>query len=595
MNDFNFSLYDPEDQSPLEIKKKKKSKEVDIENTFNFDLYEPVETKKDQKEDVEEGNSYGEIAKDVAQQGVKELAIGTLGTYGDLIGLSGIKTDEQTPGAVARNNAEFDTLEKFQQPDYQPSFSDLYSLSDDDIAPNFSGLPTSESLRSLNDSLGGPGEAKTIAGRYAGRSANIAGSGAAFGFPGVVSSTLAGAAGQTVEELGGGVLGQSAAEIAALVLSPKKGAQNAVSSVKKTVQSKINELRKVGYTDEQITLAINEASRGSVLGVRASKTAKTEKAFENFAEHSDELISNILSSEVKGFEKGTKQIKDLAFEAYGEVAERSKNIKIKNREPFVNAVNDVGLEIMDNLATKPEAAAFIKMLEEALETTKRDPTASAFINFYKDLNAAGSWIPPKTKDRWITKIKNGIKRTFESGGKEGQELTKDFETVNKGVVKAYKAVDVHDLIQKATTQEGKNFSKIHKIFDKPENVKLFEDVLGATQTNNLRQISKVGKEVKDFDKAWKAVSSSGVDPALRTGSIYYMLMAGDWAKLAAVKGAELSAKRLAEKSLTDPQFQNLLIKGLHSLKSGSAKSFRSVHNEVQEYLKDKKIEMPTDK
>jgi hypothetical protein len=106
-------------------------------------------------------NSYAEIFKDIGKQGAKELLIGAGGAYGDLLDLLGLQPKEELPGKQARNKAEFEILEKMQQPGYKPSFSDIYMLSgDDDIAPDYSRLPSSEDLRGFNEMVGGPGEAE---------------------------------------------------------------------------------------------------------------------------------------------------------------------------------------------------------------------------------------------------------------------------------------------------------------------------------------------------------------------------------------------------------------------------------------------------
>src|SRR5574338_894969 len=143
--------------------------------------------------------SYSDIFKDVAKQGIKETLIGAGGAYGDLLELAGLNA-KQLPGQKARNQAEFEILEKMQQPGYKPSFSDIMMLSGDvDIAPEFGGLPTSQDLRDLNDFVGGPGEAETPQGKYAGRIGKLYGTGLAFGQVNPLPAVVGGGAGQAVE------------------------------------------------------------------------------------------------------------------------------------------------------------------------------------------------------------------------------------------------------------------------------------------------------------------------------------------------------------------------------------------------------------
>ncbi len=545
-------------------------------------------------------NSYSSIFKDVAKQGTKEFLIGLGGTWGDLAELAGVNGGI-TPGAKARYDMESEILDRMKEPGYKPSFSDIYRLSgDDDIAPGAFSLPTSQNLRDLNDAIGGPGEAETTQGRYAGRIGKNYGSGLAFGQVNPIPAIASGTAGQFAAENDVGPLGQAAVEIAAILLTQGKSGKNISNSGKKQVKDKVNEMRKLGYTDEEITLAINSASKGKVKGVNASKGANTERTFEGFKNKSEEIINDILTNEIPGFEKGPKAVHQLASDLYGEVAEKAKNVKITKVEPFFDSVDTAIKEVKRNLGNSKEAKDFIERLTAAGLEAVEQPNADSFINFYKELNSMGNWMTRNQKDRIITNVKDSIKQTFKSEGKEGAKLAEEFEKVNAGIRKAYLAEDVSDIISKATTQEGMNFSKLNKAFDKKENVQLFEEVLGKTQADNLRKVSSLGKEIKDYDKAWKATNIlKGSLPAeiARTGAAGYFLYQGDYKGLAAVlatKGGTAAAKKIAELSLTSPKFQNLWIRGLHALKNGATKSFRSINQDMKKYLDDEGIDIDLD-
>ena len=543
---------------------------------------------------------YAEIFKDVAKQGSKELLIGLGGTWGDLAELAGVGS-EQTPGQKTRWNAESEILDKMNTPGYKPSFSDLYLLSgDQDIAPESFSLPTSQNLREVNELIGGPGEAETQQGRYAGRIGRNYGSSLAFGQVNPVPSVVSGTVGQLAEENDVGPLGQTAAEIASILLTQGKTGKNIGNSGKKEVRNKVNDLRKLGYSDEDITLAINSASKGRSAGIQASKGAKTEKAFESFKSKSEEIINDILINEIPGFEKGQKAIHELASNVYGEVADKAKNLKITKVEPFFDSVDYAIKEVGRNLGSGKEAKDFVERLTNAGVAATEQPNADSFINFYKELNSIGNWMTRNQKDRIITNVKNSIKKTFRDEGKQGAKLADEFERVNSGIRKAYLAEDVSDIIGKATTQQGLDFSKLSKTFDKKENVDLFQEVLGKFQAENLRKVSNLGKEIKDFDKAWKntnLLKGSLPSEVARSGAAAYFLYQGNFKGLAGVlatKAGTAAAKKLAEKSLTDPKFQNLWIRGLHALKNGSPKSFRSINQDMQKYLDDQGIDIDLD-
>jgi hypothetical protein len=538
-------------------------------------------------------HSYTKILGDVAKQGVKETLIGAGGAYGDLLELAGLGGKKQQED---RSSKDFETLERMNAPGYQPSFADIDSLSEDNIAPQSFQLPTSEDLRGVNESIGGPGEPETPQGKYAQRAGKLYGAGLAFGQANPIPAIAAGSAGQGVEDLGGGPLLQTAAEIATLLATQGKGG-SVLSSSKKAAQDKINQLRALGYADEDITLAINAAHKTGKRAKIASKGQKTEEAFENFSNKSDKIVSDIIAGEVPGIERGTKYVHEMASDAYGQVAKEGANLTITNSKPFLDASKRVVDQLNNTLGKNPEAQAFIKRISEAAIDATQYPSADKMMNFYKELNSMGNWMGRSHKDRLISQLKDGIKETFRQEGKAGKELADKFEKVNKGIQKAYKAEDMSDLLQKVTTQDGIDYKKMNKLFDKKENVELFKEVLGPTQAKNIELIAKTGKEIKDFDKAWKGANAfkAGTLADVGRGTIgAYYLYKGDWeglANVAATKVVGAGVRKLAEKSLRDPKFQNLLIKGLHAIKSSSPQTMKSVNEAMKKYLDEEGIDI----
>ncbi len=532
--------------------------------------------------------SYAKIFGDVAKQFTKNALIGAGGTYGDLAELIG---GQQSPGAEQRSGQEFETQETNRQLGKAPSFADLYSQSEsDELGPGPGTLPTTQGLEKVSEALGGPGEPETHAGKYAARAGKLYGSGVAFGQVNPVGAVAAGVAGQAAEDAGADPLLQTAVEIASLVFSPGQAHRKLAGSAKKEVQAKVEKLRQLGYTEEDITLAINNASKGKAGPVKASKGAKTEQAFEDFADHSDQMVSDILTSEIPGIEHGTQRVHQMASDAYGQVAQEARNLVIKDSTPFINSATNVVRELRRNLGRNPEAESFLGRLHDAVISSTQNPTAENFMNFYKELNSMGKWMGRSQKDRLISQVKDGIKDTFRNEGPQGRELARKFEEANTGIRKAYQAEEVHDLLMKAATQDGNDYKKMHKLFDNADNVHLFEEVLGPRQASNLQLIAKTGKEVKDFDKAWKA--ASGLSPSKAVG--LYKFWSGEFAGLAGAAGAigtATGAKRLAEEFLTNPKFQNLYVKGLHSLKNESPRAFRSANENMKKYLIEQGIEI----
>ncbi len=565
---------------------------VDLQN-YNREIQEKKKVIEQQPTD------YTKIGKDVAKQAGKELLIGVGGTYGDLFSLigkaTGLENKGEAEGYEAKTDIESDILGKLQKPGYIPSIGELQTLSDEDILPTATRLPTSEDLRNANELIGGPGEAETLPGKVAGRSGRIYGAGLATGQINPIPALIAGTAGQATEELGGGPLLQAGAEIVSLLLTQGRG--QPLSSINTEVRQNIENLRRLGYTDEQITLAINSAYRNSKVAKIASKGRKTEEAFEDFTTRSDQMVSDILTSEIPGIERGTQHVHQLASDAYGHVANNASNIQIKNADPFFDSLHSVYKRLTNTLGDNPEARPFLEKLYSALGDAVNNPTAERFIEFYKELNGMGKWLGRNQRDTLLTQVKNGIKDTFRREGPEGRRLANDFEQVNEGIRRAYLAEDVHDLLQKVTTVDGINYTQMRKLFDKPDNVHLFEEVLGATQARNLELIANTGKNVKDFDKAWKAANAYRIGtPAdiARAAAIPHAILTGDMAGLAlalGTKAGSIVVRKIAEKSLTDPKFQNLIIKGLHAVQKSSPTLMRHANDALQKYLDDEGIDI----
>lgn len=557
-------------------------------------VYGGIDVPPEEKMSKELKNSYSDIFKDVAKQGVKEFLIGAGGAYGDLFELAGL--NKENPADKARNSKEFDTLERFQNPDYKPSFEDIASLSEDSDRPGAFRLPTSESLRDLNDAAGGPGKAETSAGEYAGRSARLYGSGVVFGQFNPAPAIVGGSAGQFVEDQDGSPLMQAAAEIAAMVLTPQGGLKRLVTSEKKGVQNIIKELRKLNYSEEDITLAVNAAYKNAKSPKVASKGKATEQAFEDFAQHSDDVVHDILAAEIPGIERGTAHVHEMASDAYGQVAKEAANLTISNSRPFLDASKKVVDQLQNTLGKNPEAQAFIKRISEAAMDATQFPSAEKMMNFYKELNSMGNWLGRSQKDRLISQMKEGIKDTFKGEGRKGKELAEKFDKANKGIRKAYQAEDLHNMIQKVTTADGIDYKKFNKLFEKPDNVELFRDVLGTTQTKNLGLVGKVGSQIKDFDKSWKsanAFKASLGDVARGTAASYYIYK-GDWeglAKVAATKIGTAGIRKIAEKAITSPKMQNILIKGLHAVKVESPRLMKSANEAMKNYLLEEGIDL----
>lgn len=525
-------------------------------------------------------------AKDSLKQFGKQALIGLGGTYGDLAELAGINTSEES--IRKQSEADFSTLERINEPGYKPNVADFESLSEDQIVPRNFRLPTSENLEEVNTSLGGPGDPETPAGRYGSRIGRIFGSGVSLGTLNPIPAIVAGGAGQTAEEIGIGPLGQAGAEIAALLLT---GSVN-INKQSPEIKKKIADLRNLGYSDQDITLAVNSANKGGKLAKKASKSSNTEQAFKDVTERSNELVNDIVSSEIPGIERGSKYVHELASDAYGEAVKDAINIKIKNSKPFVDSANKVMKELTNTLGKNPEAQPFIKRLEEAIVDTKKNPTAETYVNFYKELNGMSKWMGRSQRNNLITEVKNGIKDSFKSEGKQGAEFSNRFEKANQGIQKAYLAEDLSNILQNSKTEGAFDFKKLNKALEKQDNRDLFKKVLGDEQAKNLELITKISKDIKDFDKSYKAVKGLKILDVGSKGFAAYYLLKGDLPHLVMALGFKvpgMATRKLNELFLTDPRFQKFTIQMLDGLKKNSPTAFKRGEEGIKRYLEEQGI------
>lgn len=541
-------------------------------------------------------------AKDVATQTGAGFISGLGGSYGDISSLLGINPPEGyiNPGEKATYEREHKILEKMEQSGYKPSVSDIYALSsDDDIIPRYSRLPTSTEINRKIEELGGPGEATTPEGAAARRASQIFGGGASFGSFSPIPAVTAGVAGEATQALGGGPLAQSTAEIIAILASQGRPV-NALTSNNPAVKARIDTLRKLGYTDKNIILSLNAQKASSNRVKKAMATSASEKSFAETLAKSESLFEKILEESFPNISKGVEYLHEAASDIYGNVAREAKGLKIQDSSRFKKVIDNTTQRLRNTLGENPDAKQFIKRLEEASVSATHQPSADTYINFYKELNKIGNWVNPKEKEALINHVKNGIKSTFRNSGYQGRELAEKFEKANKGIQKAYQAQSVNDLFAKATTAEGIDWKKMLKLFDKQSTWDILRKSVGDEQAQNLHKIAKVSKDVGDFSKYLGSKVNQNIDKtgtiARNLGFLWSILehnpkyaILGIGAK-ATASGSKSIYAHLQTKLLTDPKFQNLTIRSLEAIKSGSPKAILRASQDLEKWAKDEGVD-----
>lgn len=548
-----------------------------------------------QKQEKEFG--FGDYAEDFGKQAGQGIGIGALGTYGDILDLFGLQSKEILPGEKAKYSREFDILEKMDRGEV-PSAGEFMELSgDDEIAPRFSRLPSSQDVESLGKDLGLVSDPKTWTGRYGRRIGKLGGSGLAVGATSIAAPIIAGAAGQTLEELGAPAWAQAAAEIIATL---KTGPKTKVPVTAKSpeVQNVVNGLRKAGYAEQDITLAMNALQDRKILGVLpakkvASLSPKAENLIQEGIKNSEQLFKEQIKKGLPGYaEGGLPYLEKQASNVYQSMEELASSVPIKNTEPVRKAIQD-SIDYLEKYPLLDEQKKFIEFMKDGLSKLggaqnvgklatpeKAGLTAEFLTGFYRNLGKAGNWGDPKQKEYLLGLVKQGIKNTFSESGPEAAKFGKYFEATNDAWKQWLSARDLMQTIEKAQHVDGMNFKKLSSLLNDPKNHNLANKVLGPQQLENIKVISEGAQTIESLLKQLPKSERSTQEMKF-LASLGALFFHGNAAPLSALIGWE-ATKRYATNFLTDPKKQNKFKKIINAAKNKSPSQVRILAGELAE-------------
>ena len=514
----------------------------------------------------EEKFGAADYAADFSKQGLQGIGIGALGTYGDILDVLGLQASETLPGEKAQNRFQHQILTKMQEPGHVPSFSEIYALSDDDdILPRYSRLPNSQDVENVGKELGLISEPKTAAGRYGRRMGKLGGGGLALGGGGILSPIVAGAAGQTLEQMGAPPWAQAAAEIiATLKLAPKSNVP--ITSKSKEVEKVLADLRKAGYSEKDLTLAKSALEERKLLKKYASLTPEAENSIQQGVKNSESLLKEQIKKGLPGYaEGGLPYLEKQASNVYQKMEELASVIPIKNKEPVKKAIENA-ISYLEKYPLLDEQKKFIEFMKDGLTKLDKANSAEFFTGFYRNLGKAGNWGDPKQKEHLLGLVKQGIKDTFSESGPQAAKFGKYFEETNEAWKKWLNARDLMQTIEKAQTVEGTNFKKLASILNDSQNHELAKKVLGPEPLSNIKSITKgaeaIQSLIKQIPKNNDTVQSIKILEGLRA------LITGDYKTLGAIITFD-AAKRLSTKLLIDPNAQNIMKKIITASKNNS--------------------------
>lgn len=519
----------------------------------------------------------GDYAEDVGKQTAQGFGIGALGTYGDILDLLGLQSKEILPGEKEKYNREFDVLEKMQGGE-RPSFGDLMELSaDDEIAPRYSRLPSSEDVKGIGTKAGLVSQPKTAAGRYGRRIGQLGGAGVVLGGTSILSPIASGAAGQTLEELGAPPWVQAVGEIVAgLKTAPKSKVP--ITSKSKEVEEIIGNLRKAGYSEQDLTLAKNALEERKILKKYSSLTPEAENTIQKSIQNSETLFKEQVKKGLPGYaEGGLQYLEKQASNVYQAMEELASTIPIKNKEPVKKAIQD-SIAYLEKYPLLQEQKEFIEFMKDGLKKLPGAENADFFTGFYRNLGKAGNWGDPKQKEHILGTIRKGIKDTFSQSGKEGEKFGKYFEKTNEAWKHWLNTRDIMQTLEKAQTVDGMNFKKLSSLLNDPKNHDLAKKALGQEQLNNIKSISEGAQSIESLLKQIPKNDKS-IQELKLLSSIHSLLVHGNKAPLAAFIGLE-GAKRISTSLLIDPEKQNIMKKLINAAKNNSSEQAAILANEL---------------
>lgn len=511
-------------------------------------------------------------------------AEGLGGTYGDILELIGL----QKSGLSSREREKYEA----------ESRADPYQLAmmagEETELPSFFRLPSSQNIEELAKDVGlHPGTPETFTQEASRRTGRFAGAGASFGAPGLKQSLAAGATGAGLKEMGAPAWVQAAGELLATIKASPTA--KSVTSSSPQVANKLKELEKIGFDQNDLTLAKNALEERGWLKKSAKLTNQAEKQFKQTMEASEGLIKDALERSYPGLESGgVSHLKENASNLFKDVKEAGKSVRIPNHALLTNAIDKAISKVKSKISNLPEekdALAFLQEGRDALLSKGSKVTAEDYIDWYQKINKIGKWVEPHTKDAILGELKTNLKDALKAQGPVGRKIGEQFEEANRVWMRYLSAEDVVDLVKKASTEEGINFTKLSKSLENPDNMKSLVRGLGEAEAANVRKISEAASKIGDLEKALRNnLSKDVLGPASK---IYALGRAafGDVRAVKALFGAEV-ASRIGSKFLTEPSWQNLQLKLLDAVKRESPKEVMSMVKALEEKVSDLTKEAP---
>jgi hypothetical protein len=541
---------------------------------------------------LDEKPSKKEVAKDILKQISIKGASGLLGAYGSLSETLGLQEEEPTllPGQQERIKREFETLEKLKK-GITPSFLELFAMADDDIAPEFSSLPTQERAESFLELLGIDTAPKTTAGEITGKAAESLGSTAAYTLsPALLAASAAGGgAGELARQKGAPEWLAGLLDLGISLSPAGKDIGRLLSSLKKVAQrtpAGITKLKGIGKKIKKPKIVSERKF------LKASETLKKD-----FSEEINKLTKEKLPfSKLVADEAGTYSRFDNAFKILRQEAKKIPGKKFGGKELF-NSISK-NIKAASEVAYKsPETAGYVKTLKTfRKKLIGKELSASQWEKQYREINKAIRNLS-KTVDisgekagklKALEEIREMTGKSIVGNFKEYPEFTKSFESLNHAYANFKNYEAVNSLFSKALESREFKPGQIVKIIDTAKGTKILKKALGK---DGYQQVQKISGDLAEADKLFEMLKVKKGDwkSLVKFLSRQVPIAAlGMFVKNLAIpaetvflgRGAIRKSKKMINNMLLSPKGRRNWEKGVKAIKEGNEKAFKLALSEL---------------
>ena len=457
--------------------------------------------------DAEETSQGPSRIKDVAKQVPVSAAKGGLGAWGNLAEFLGIQSKNQgpTPGQQARYKMQSDILEKMNRGE-KLSAGEILMLSDDDIAPEASRLPTTDDVSEMFEMLGINPEAETEIGRIVGKGVEGGAGAAAFGAGGPLAglAALGGSAGETIRELGGPEWAATTTDLGISLGSGLKNLGKAAKGLAKKPQkteSGITKLKGVGK-DLKKTVPVSE-----------KKFAKASDVIKgDFKKEVERLTDkNLPFSRISKNDPRTYSRFDNAFKAVRNEAKKIPGKKFGGEELF--GTIDESIKKARKIPYKSgETKGYLQEMNKFRKELAGNPlSASQWEQQYREINKGirnlSSTVDVKGdkagKLKALNELRDLTEKSIASNFKDNKEFVQGFKSLNKAYSDLKNFENVNKLFDPALDSKYFSPSRIVKKIDSPKGQKVLTKALGK---EGYQEVQKLATDLNDVDDLFKMLN-----------------------------------------------------------------------------------------